>query len=114
MDFQCNVCGTAVKGCPIEDIDRETASCPICHSTVRMRSIVHLLSMALFGRSMPLPEFPVDCGIVGIGLSDWAGYAEPLAKKVGYTNTFYHQEPFFDICAPVDDRRSTCDFLIST
>lgn len=114
MNFQCNVCGVEVKGCPIENIDREIASCPECHSTVRIRSIIHCLSMALFKRSILLPEFPVDAEIVGIGLSDSLGYAIRLAKKFSHTNTYYHQEPFFDICAPVGDRRASCDFLISS
>ncbi|WP_445492895.1 methyltransferase domain-containing protein [Rhodopseudomonas sp. RCAM05734] len=114
MDFQCNVCGTEVKNCPVENIDREIASCPTCNSSVRIRSIAHLLSMALFGRSMPVTEFPADRSIVGIGLSDGLGYAQPIAERLGYTNTFFHQEPFFDICAPVGDRAGTCDFMIST
>ena len=114
MDFQCNVCGTEVKNCPVENIDREISSCPTCHSSVRIRSIAHLLSMALFGRSMPLTEFPVDRSIVGIGLSDGLSYAQPIAERLGYVNTFFHQEPFFDICAPVGDRAASCDFMIST
>ncbi|MDB5582201.1 MAG: Methyltransferase type 11 [Bradyrhizobium sp.] len=114
MDFQCNVCGTEVRGCPIEKIDREVSSCPTCHSSSRFRGVVHLLSLTLFGRSIPLPRFPVDPSIVGIGLSDEASYALPLAQKLSYTNTFFHTEPFFDICAPLGERAASADFLIST
>jgi SAM-dependent methyltransferase len=114
MDFTCNICSTEITGCPIENIDREISSCPQCGSTVRFRSIVHLASVVLFGRSMALPQFPVDHTIVGIGLSDWPGYAEPLARKFNYTNTFFHQPPFFDIAEPIGDRAATCDFVIST
>lgn len=114
MGFQCNVCGQMAEGVPVEKIDREIQSCPHCGSSVRFRSIVHLLSLGLFGRSMPLPDFPESRHIVGIGLSDWDGYAVPLADKVDYTNTYYHQEPFFDICKPVGERESSCDFMIST
>ncbi|WP_168209965.1 methyltransferase domain-containing protein [Tardiphaga sp. vice154] len=102
------------SGIAIEAIDREVSSCPHCGSSVRFRSIVHLLSLSLFGRSMALPDFPVSPQITGIGLSDWDGYAVPLAYKLDYTNTYYHQEPFFDICKPVGDRNASCDFLIST
>ncbi|UFS73439.1 methyltransferase domain-containing protein [Tardiphaga sp. 37S4] len=114
MDFKCNVCGHMAKGIPVETIDREVPSCSQCGSSVRFRSIVHLLSLSLFGRSMALPDFPVSPQITGIGLSDWDGYAVPLADKFDYTNTYYHQEPFFDICKPVGDRNASCDFLIST
>lgn len=114
MDFQCNVCGQMAKDIPIENIDREISSCPHCASSVRFRSIVHLLSLSLFGRSIALPDFPTSSQITGIGLSDWDGYAVPLADKLNYANTYYHQEPYFDICQPVRERNSSCDFLIST
>jgi SAM-dependent methyltransferase len=113
MDFTCNICGTEVRNCPVENIDREIQSCPQCHSSVRIRSIIHLLSIARYGRSIRLPAFPVEPAVVGIGLSDW-NYAEPLAEKFNYTNTYYHQPPYLDISAPVTDRAATCDFVIST
>lgn len=50
----------------------------------------------------------------GWGMSD-AGYAGLLSQKIGYINTFYHQEPRFDITAPLDSSsEGTLDFLIST
>jgi SAM-dependent methyltransferase len=113
MDFTCNVCGTPT-GCPVENIDREVPSCPQCGSSVRFRSIVHLTSVALFGHSIPLPQFPADHSIVGIGLSDWSGYADSLAEKFHYTNTYFHQPPFLDIAEPVGDRVRSCDFVIAT
>jgi len=114
MDFVCNVCETRVIDCPIEKIDREIPSCVKCGSTVRMRSIVHLLSSALYGRSIPLPQFPLDRSIIGLGLSDWPGYANVLAQKFSYTNTYFHQPPLLDIVTPDLDRAATCDFVIST
>jgi SAM-dependent methyltransferase len=114
MDFTCNVCGTKVTGCLLENIDREIQSCPQCHSTVRFRSIVHILSMALYQRSIPLPGFPKNLNLIGLGLSDWPGYAEPLARKFNYTNTYFHQPPHLDISMPVSDRAATCNFVIAT
>jgi hypothetical protein len=114
VNFICNVCGTSVRDCPIEKIDREVQSCPHCGSTVRMRSIVHLLSVTLFGKSIPLPQFPEDKSIVGLGMSDWDGYAGPLATKFAYTNTFFHCEPFYDVGKGDRGRAGTCDFVIST
>ena len=114
MDFICNICGNETTGCPVDNIDREIPSCLQCGSSVRFRSIVHLTSIALFGHSITLPQFSADPGIVGIGLSDWPGYAAPLAEKFDYTNTFFHQPPFLDIAEPAGDRAGTCDFVIST
>lgn len=114
LSYRCNVCGQACQSRVIE-LGREQPSCPRCRSSVRIRAIVHLLSMELFGQSLALPDFPLRPRIKGIGLSDWEAYAEPLAKKLGYTNTFYHQEPRLDITAGVDPAlEGTLDFLISS
>jgi len=113
VEFRCNVCGVW-NTCPGDKIGRETASCDGCGSTVRMRSIIHLLSTALYGRSMPLPEFPQDKAVIGKGLSDWVGYAGPLEEKFSYTNTFYHQEPRLDIEDVPESLVESLDFLIST
>jgi len=80
---------------------------------MRMRSIIHLLSLELFAESIPLSDFPFQPSLKGIGMSDWDGYAEPLAKKLGYTNTFYHKEPRLDITAIDPDSERTLDFIIS-
>jgi hypothetical protein len=98
LDFQCNVCGAGNTRVPLAQVqNREAPSCAHCGSSLRMRSVVHALAMELFAEPLILPDFPVDPGIVGLGLSDWDGYAIPLASKLGYTNTFYHQEPRLDI-----------------
>ena len=114
LDFQCNVCGTLVEQCPVEKIDREVSSCNACGSSVRMRSIVHLLSLALHGKSMAIPEWPSNLDIRGVGLSDWTGYATRLPRKVNYLNTYFHMEPFLDICNPPEEYSNVFDFLIST
>lgn len=112
--FTCNVCGSRASIDRHQEFSREGDTCEICHSTVRMRSVVHHLSMALFGRSLPLPKFPERPDISGVGLSDWDEYAKRLAARLDYTNTFYHQEPLLDITNVPDSRIATCDFVIST
>ncbi|MDP9025656.1 MAG: hypothetical protein M3N13_09825, partial [Candidatus Eremiobacteraeota bacterium] len=84
-------------GCPLELLDRETVSCAGCGSTVRWRSVLYLVSVALFGKGLMAADIPVDKGITGIGLSDYVNYADLLAEKFSYTNTYLHQEPRFDI-----------------
>lgn len=114
MDFVCNICAQKIHNCPVDQIDREVASCPNCGSSVRMRSIVHLLSTALHGRSIALPDWPVNKAIKGVGLSDWHGYAVRLPDKVDYINTYFHTEPYLDICNPPDKYTGAFDFVIST
>lgn len=113
ISFRCNICGEAQQAPPAA-FSREEPSCDSCGSTVRMRSIVHALSLELFGRSTALPDFPDRPDLVGVGMSDWPGYADPLAAKVSYENTFLHQPPRLDILDPPAERLGTLDFLIST
>jgi len=114
-DFTCNVCGHESRGVPrVQVQNREFQSCRHCMASLRMRSIVHALSLALFGRSIPLPAFPVDKRVAGLGMSDWEGYARGLAEKLDYTNTFYHQEPRLDITAIPDSMAGRYRFLISS
>jgi len=114
IDFRCNICGAPQMAMPLALLGRETPSCNGCGSSVRLRGIVHHLSLGVFGCSIALPDFPASPGVVGLGLSDWTGYADRLEECFDYTNTFYHQAPFVDIVAPPPDRLGTADFLIST
>ena len=114
VDFLCNVCGAANRVRRSDVENRETHSCLACRSSLRMRSIVHWLSMELFGESLPLPRFPVDKSIRGLGMSDWEGYAGALARKFSYTNTFYDREPRLDITRIRDRDVGRYRFLISS
>ena len=111
VSFRCNICG-AQSEVPRAQIGREVASCAGCGSTVRWRSIIHALSMELFGRNLAIPDFPERKDIRGIGLTDWGGYADPLAAKLDYTNTFLHQEPKLDITSIPAAMEHTLDFVI--
>ena len=111
--FTCNVCGSAAWSLA-GNIARETPSCATCGSTVRMRALMHVLSQELFGRNLVVPDFPVDEGIVGLGMSDWEEYAGRWAEKFSYTNRFYGREPRLDITAPPADLAGTFDFVVST
>jgi SAM-dependent methyltransferase len=95
-------------------MSREFWSCVYCTSNVRWRSIIHALSLALFGKSLALPDFPERRDLAGIGLSDWDGYAIPLAKKLAYANTFYHTDPKLDITSIGPSQQCLYDFIISS
>lgn len=113
--FTCNLCGRENRGVPLAAVEnRETQSCGHCGSSLRMRALMYLLSMELFGRALTLPQFPVDRAIRGLGMSDWDGYAKPLAAKLAYTNTFYHAEPRLDIVDPPETLLGRHRFLIAS
>jgi len=109
LRFTCNICSTA---CTAEALDREIPSCPKCKSNVRFRWIVHALSTGLFGESIPLGKFPRRKKIRGIGLSDEGRLAHVLTKRLDYRNTFYHQEPRFNIMDPPAGARY--DFIVAS
>jgi SAM-dependent methyltransferase len=111
--FLCNICGTHCER-PPEGITREGASCPVCQSSTRVRALIALLSQEMFGAVLSLPEFPVMKGIRGIGMSDSPQLAERLAEKLDYTNTFYHQAPFFDVVHPDSKDFGRYDFILTS
>src|ERR1039458_3052445 len=87
--FTCNICGAYNE---VERFASEPATCA-CGSNVRLRALIHLLSLELFGRSLPLHGFPQMKAIRGLGMRDKDCYNGLLAEKFDYTNTFYDREP---------------------
>lgn len=81
---------------------------------MRTRAVVQMIARELFGRDLALPEFPVLKGIRGIGISDSPDYAERLAEKFSYRNTFYHKEPRFDVVNLPESEIGQYDFLIAS
>jgi SAM-dependent methyltransferase len=113
MEFTCNLCGHANRRAT-GDLDRETPSCSSCGSNVRTRGLIHALSLELFGANLTLPDFPRVKSLRGIGTSDSRQYADRLAAKLDYRNTFHDREPRFDIANPGDEHSGKYDFLVSS
>jgi SAM-dependent methyltransferase len=107
--FTCNVCGAPNQ---VEHFASEAASCT-CGSNVRIRALIHLLSVELFGRSMSLADFPKLRSIRGLGISDKPCYGERLAEKFDYVNTFMDRDPRFDICAEHPELAGAYDFVLA-
>src|SRR5262249_40758508 len=108
------ICGKACYT-PSHKLTREQPSCGRCGSSPRMRAVVHVLSIELFGVSLILPEFPQRPDISGIGLSDWPGLGA-LGEKLGYMNTTFADDSgvHVDICNVASEWESTQDFIISS
>ena len=81
---------------------------------MRMRALIHMLALELFGEARLLPEFPRYDNVKGFGMSDALCYATTLAEKVNYTNTFYDRQPYLDITESHADRHGTYDFILSS
>lgn len=112
--FACNICGKHVEAPRDRVLAREAVSCSECGSNRRFRTIVYGLSLGLFGRALPMTEFPVDPALRGVGLSDALVYAEPLANHFSYVNTFYDTSPQLDITRPDPLAFRDLDFLIAS
>ena len=61
-----------------------------------------------------MPDVPHRPDLIGIGLSDSPAYAVPLAKRLGYINTYFHTEPRLDIGAVPEHRAAEADFIIAS
>jgi SAM-dependent methyltransferase len=112
--FRCNICG-ANRLTPLHRLRREDVSCNGCGSTPRARAVIRTLSLELFGENLVLSDFGTRPDIRGLGMTDWQGYANKLAEKFNYRNTYYHQEPRFDISAvEIPVHLLANDFVISS
>jgi SAM-dependent methyltransferase len=78
-----------------------------------MRAVIDALSNELFGRSLPLPEFPLRKDLVGIGLTDHA-YDRLLVERFTYENTYLDREPRLDLAAIDEKLAGKCDFLTAS
>ena len=110
--FECNIC-SAKCAIPLGALEREAGHCGACDSSVRIRSVVHHLSVGLFGESLALRDFPpASRQLSGIGMSDAPRLAAPLERHLSYRNTFFHQEPRLDIQRPAVEHLGAYDFVI--
>jgi len=112
--FLCNICG-ANSLTALHRLSREDVSCNGCGSTPRARAVIRALSLELFGKNLVLGDFGTRPDIRGLGMTDWPGYANTLAEKFNYQNTYYHQEPRLDISAmEMPAHLLANDFVISS
>jgi SAM-dependent methyltransferase len=114
LTFNCNVCGCDANGLEAAHYDDpELPSCRGCSSNVRFRWLVHRLSRELFGRSVPLWQFPFDRKIRGLGLTDPTPIATRLEERFTYRNTHFDAEPRFDVRSDPSPL-GQLDFLIAS
>jgi SAM-dependent methyltransferase len=111
--FSCNICGQPCQAW-IAELSRDGPSCKTCGSTARMRSIIHVLAVELFGKGLTLPEFPEGSTLTGIGIRDWQGYALPLAEKFNFKSIYSDKNPRCDILAIDSAFEGKVDFVLAS
>ncbi len=114
--FRCSICGAPIV--QVGDIfpHREEVSCSGCGSTPRFRALISAFMCSKLGlaKESTLISAPRNRSLIGLGMSDAGLYASILTFKFKYTNTFYHQKPFFDVRNPGGAHRAKYDFVISS
>jgi SAM-dependent methyltransferase len=114
MKFTCNICGhSGNELLPGHYENPELSSCTTCGSNVRFRWLTDRLGRELFGQRMMLHDFPVDRSIRGVGCTDPASIAAPLAERFTYLNTFFEIDPRLDIRTGTSPL-GPLDFLIAS
>jgi len=113
VDFQCNLCGERNRAA-LSQLAREMPSCAGCGSNVRFRAMARIVVKELLGRDAALSDIPARRDIAGLGLSDVAAYALPLAEKFAYENTWFHTAPQLDIAAAPPERFGRYDFVVAS
>ncbi len=113
-EFVCNVCGSVNPWPAAAAFERERPGCATCGSSVRLRGLLHALSCELFGTALPLTQFPRVKSLRGLGLSDAPAYADTLAARLDYRNTYFHREPRFDITDVPEAEWGRYDFLLAS
>jgi SAM-dependent methyltransferase len=110
VPFRCNLCG-ACNRVPRSALGRELPSCSRCGSTVRWRSIAHLVTVSVLGEPGVLAEVAPRREIRGLGLSDDDCVAAALGRCFAYTNSYFHAEPRLDIADVPGELAGRYDFL---
>lgn len=99
--FLCNVCGTKNR-LPPERLTREDGNCEKCSCYGRLRAMVYAVTAHFSPDEIVLSRMTPKKRIRGLGCSDWSwgewGYAQRLAEKFDYVNTFYDRSPQLDLC----------------
>jgi len=93
---------------------REGRLCPHCGISGRGSAIVYHTLRIVYGNATPLPKQSPKKDVKIVGLSDGVVYSVPFAEKFDYCNTYYHKEPYLDICAPGSGYLEVADVVISS
>ena len=113
LHYSCNIC-SAPNTALAASLERESGACSSCGANVRFRSVAAVLTKHLFGDVVALGDIAANQAICGVGMSDASCYADRLAAKFNYTNTYFHCQPHLDVTAPEAHWMGKQDFVIAS
>ncbi len=88
IEYCCNICGETNR-LENSQFHRELAHCRNCGSNARFRGIINVLrNLMVVTDGLPLKDWPSQANIVGLGMSDWTGYADLLEKNSAIRTRF--------------------------
>jgi hypothetical protein len=98
--FTCNICGTHNTDVAEGAWHREMTGCSGCRSNPRFRGVILALQQYLYGETeTAFKDVQVRKHIKLLGVSDDKICADLFQNKFSYTNTYYHKEPYLDLCS---------------
>jgi len=112
VEATCGICA-AVYPIDTKGNFREGHLCLNCGASGRSQAIAYCLTHYVFKQDVALKDVTKQKRLRVVGLSDGPAYANILATKCNYTNTYYHTEPFLDITKPDSKDKGAYDALIS-
>ena len=114
IKYRCNICG-GNNTLESQKFHRELSLCVQCGSNARFRGIINALAKTLNQKDeRPLQEWTPQKNVVGVGMSDWDGYAKLLSEKFNYENSYYDRAPQLDIQNLTSSQLGAYDFVISS
>lgn len=100
LRFGCCICGNSIVVAR-DHLHRELVFCPSCGSNTRFRALMLALLRLVYQNDLvPLVQQPPRPDVSALGISDSDIYADVLARRLSYRNTFLHTSPFLDLCNP--------------
>lgn len=108
--WTCIACGFEMESqLPAE---REGSTCDSCNSTWRNRATILAISECLGYGSLPLPEWPENWAVRGVGFDDSPVLFTRLPQKTLYTNTHLDKFPTLNLTDVPDHYSSALNYIV--
>jgi len=99
--FRCCICGHENKRSR-SDMHREVCDCSCCESSPRSRGVALAVMKGICAdASVPFELQRPRKDLRVVGMSDGSLIERIMTEKFDYTNTFFHKQPFLDLCSQV-------------
>ena len=110
-DGVCPVCSGHISALYTEPT-REKIICQFCRATGRDAAIANLIANLLGKIDIPLTKLNINKQIYIGNLSGSNNLSNVISQKFSYINTYYHQEPKFDLLNPDVKEKNSLSFRL--